>query len=176
MPLLFLLFILVPITEMWILIEVGGRIGALNTIGLVLLTAVIGASMLRQQGLQTLSRAQQRMNSGELPAQEMLEGLALAFGGALLLTPGFVTDTIGFLCLIPPTRAAIVAALLRRGIVQTLGSGTQGGFHHGGFGQGGFDPHSEPQAGPSEGRPRGPRVEEHGDGNVTIEGDFRRED
>ena len=186
MPLIFLLFILVPITEMFVLINVGGHIGALNTVGLVLLTAVIGATMLRQQGLQTLTRAQHRMNSGELPAQEMLEGLALAFGGALLLTPGFITDAVGFLCLIPASRAAIARSLMRRGVVQGFAgvSGVGGSKSAGPFADQGFSQQAEHReyrerpgssAGPS-GRTQAPPVQEDADGHLTIEGDFRRED
>jgi len=113
MPLL-LLFLVVPLVEIWILIEVGQEIGALPTIGLCVLTAVFGAALLRLQGLQTLTRAQQNLNRGEIPAIEMFEGVALAFGGALLLTPGFATDVLGFLCLVPWTRRAMIRGALRR--------------------------------------------------------------
>lgn len=105
-------FIVLPILEMWVLISVGSKIGALPTIGLVLLTAVIGLSLLRYQGFQTLQRARQKMDSGELPAQEMAEGLFLAVGGALLLTPGFITDAIGFFCLIPGLRQGVLRLLV----------------------------------------------------------------
>ena len=88
MPLL-MLFVIMPVVEMWVLVEVGSEIGALTTIGLVLLTAMLGLALLRQQGVSTLMRANQRMQSGQLPAQEMVEGIFLAVGGALLLTPGF---------------------------------------------------------------------------------------
>lgn len=101
---LFLLFIVMPIVEMWLLIEVGGVIGAVPTIGLVLLTAAIGFAMLRKQGFDTLSRSNLKMQRGELPAQEMVEGLMLAVSGALLLAPGFVTDAIGFAGLTPAFR------------------------------------------------------------------------
>ena len=110
---LLLLFIVIPILEMWVLIQVGNRIGAFYTIGLVLLTALIGINLLRQQGLSTLWRAQQRMNSGQIPVLEMVEGLLLAVGGALLLTPGFVTDGIGFVCLLPGLRQLIVAKMAK---------------------------------------------------------------
>jgi len=113
MPLL-LLFLLVPLVEIYILIEVGGIIGALPTIGLCVLTAVVGAGLLRLQGFQTLRRAQDNLARGEIPAIEMFEGVALAFGGALLLTPGFVTDTVGFACLIPWSRRWLIRAALRR--------------------------------------------------------------
>lgn len=114
MGIFLLLFIIMPIVEMTILIKVGTLIGALNTIGLVLLTAVIGAALLRHQGFATLLRANERLNSGELPAREVAEGLILAVGGALLLTPGFVTDTIGFLCLLPGTRHWLAAQALKK--------------------------------------------------------------
>ena len=118
MRFLFSAFIAVPMMEMWILIEVGRVIGGLPTISLVALTAIIGASMLKRQGVETLTRAQQRMESGQVPATELIEGLLLAVGGALLLTPGFVTDVIGFSCLIPASRRALAQAVIRRGIVQ----------------------------------------------------------
>jgi UPF0716 protein FxsA len=128
------LFIVMPIVEMTILIKVGTMIGALNTIGLVLLTAIVGAALLRQQGLATLLKANQRLNSGELPAKEVAEGLILAVGGALLLTPGFVTDTIGFLCLIPGTRHWFAAQALKRMVV----AGQSGSFTFTGGQQGPF--------------------------------------
>jgi len=118
---LFLLFIIVPIVEMWVLIQVGTKIGAFYTIGLVLLTALVGINLLRQQGLSTLWRAQQRMNSGEMPVLEMVEGLLLAIGGALLLTPGFITDAIGFACLLPGLRQLIVARMARHFTVVQAG-------------------------------------------------------
>ncbi len=148
MRFLFLAFIAVPMLEMWILIEVGRVIGGLPTIGLVALTAIIGASMLKRQGIATLTRAQQRMESGQVPATELIEGLLLAVGGALLLTPGFVTDVIGFSCLIPTSRRALAQAVIRRGIVQQA---TAQGFYQAGPGpetgsagaQRGYDPHSD---------------------------------
>jgi len=109
-----LLFIILPIAEMWLLIEVGGEIGALNTIALVLLTAMIGFALLRQQGLATLARAQQRMAEGQIPAAEMAEGICLAVGGALLLTPGFITDAFGLVCLLPGLRKLLIGGVLKR--------------------------------------------------------------
>ena len=114
MKFLFLLFIIIPIVEITILINVGEAIGAWNTVGLVILSAFIGVNMLRYQSLSTLARAQQRANQGEIPGQEMVEGIVLAVGGALLVTPGFVTDVIGFSCLIPFTRQSFAKALLSR--------------------------------------------------------------
>ena len=112
MPLL--LFMLIPIVEMWILIEVGGWIGALPTIGLVVLTATIGLSLLKRQGLSTLTRARRKMDEGAIPASELVSGVMIAVGGALLLTPGFVTDALGFALLIPQTRLWLLFKLIDR--------------------------------------------------------------
>ena len=108
-----LLFFAVPIIEMYLLITVAGYIDALPTIGLVMLTAVIGVSLLKHQGLETLTRGIQKIRAAE--------GLLLAVAGALLITPGFVTDITGFLILFPPSRAWIARVLLARVQVQ--------GFH-----------------------------------------------
>ena len=110
---LLLLFIVLPVLEMWVLITVGREIGALPTIGLVFLTAIIGVTLLRRQGISTLARAQEKMRTGDIPAQEMVEGIFLAVGGALLLTPGFITDFLGFACLIPGLRQLLLGRLLR---------------------------------------------------------------
>jgi len=114
---LLLLFIVMPVLEMWLLITVGSEIGALLTIGLVLLTAVVGAALLREQGFATLWRGRQKLQEGKLPAKEMGEAIILAVSGALLLTPGFVTDVIGFAGLIPPIRALLVSRILSKMIV-----------------------------------------------------------
>ena len=104
---IFLLFTALPIAEMYLLITVGGYIGVVPTILCVMLTAVIGVTLLRWQGVATLQRGMGRVTQGQLPGQEIAEGMMLAVAGALLLTPGFVTDTIGFLLLVPPVRAAL---------------------------------------------------------------------
>ena len=113
-PILLVLFLIIPIIEIYALLKVGDIIGAFPTIILVVLTAVIGAGLLRQQGLSTLARLQQNMGQGKLPAQEMIEGVLLAVGGALLMTPGFVTDTMGFLCLLPFSRKFIAQNIMKR--------------------------------------------------------------
>jgi UPF0716 protein FxsA len=116
LPLRFLLlvFIVMPIVEMWLLITVGREIGAWSTIGLVLLTAAVGFSLLRQQGFATLFRARQKMDAGELPAVEMVEAIILAVCGALLVTPGFVTDVVGFVGLVPSLRRGIVLSMVSK--------------------------------------------------------------
>ncbi len=112
MPLI--IFMLVPVVEMWILIEVGGWIGALPTIALVVLTATLGLSLLKRQGLSTLMSARRKMDEGSIPASELVSGVMIAVGGALLLTPGFVTDAIGFALLIPQTRQWLLFRLIDR--------------------------------------------------------------
>jgi len=108
------LFLIIPIVEIFILIKSGEIIGIFPTIILVVLTAVIGAALLRQQGLSTLARFQKNMSQGKLPAQELVEGILLAVGGALLMTPGFVTDTIGFLCLLPFSRKLMATTIIKK--------------------------------------------------------------
>jgi UPF0716 protein FxsA len=98
---------------MYLLIEVAGYIDVWPTIGLVMLTAVIGVALLKRQGLATLTRGTEKLDQGEIPAREMAEGLLLAVAGALLLTPGFLTDAFGFLLLMPPTRALIAQRMLQ---------------------------------------------------------------
>lgn len=111
-PVVAALFIAVPLLEVYLLIKVGGVIGVFPTIALIVLTAIVGAMLLRAQGLATLARFQTNLQQGELPTFTLVEGMLLLVGGALLLTPGFFTDAIGFLCLIPPTRRLLVRALL----------------------------------------------------------------
>ena len=120
---LLLLFIGVPLVEIYFLIKVGGVVGALPTVFLVVFTAVLGVMLLRFQGISTMQRVQATLARGEVPAVPMLEGALLLVAGALLLTPGFVTDAIGFLLLIPPLRQALVRAWLRRFIVPPRGPG-----------------------------------------------------
>lgn len=117
MRVLFVLFIVMPILEMLILLKVGSLIGAWYTIGLVLLTAIIGVNLLKRQGLQTLMRAQRKAQYGALPVSEIGEGLLLAVAGALLLTPGFVTDAIGFALLSPVIRAELAKGVAKRMVV-----------------------------------------------------------
>ena len=114
MRVLFVLFIIVPLLEMLLLIKVGGLIGALPTIALVCLTAFIGVGLIRAQGFMTMHRAQEKMARGQVPAQEMLDGLSLVIGGVLLLTPGFFTDALGFVLLIPSLRRVLLHKVLAK--------------------------------------------------------------
>jgi UPF0716 protein FxsA len=115
---LFLGFVIIPIIEMVVLINVGGWIGVLPTIALVVATAALGVWMLRREGTATLARVQATLARGEIPETALVEGALLLIGGALLLTPGFVTDGIGFICLAPPSRMAIARAVLARGLAR----------------------------------------------------------
>ncbi len=128
MRILLLFFIIVPLAEMLLLFEVAEYIGGLWTVGLVVLTAVVGIQILKRQGLRTLLRARQRIESGELPAREIVEGMLIAAAGAMLLTPGFITDTLGFVFLTPPLRGALAAWLIGRGI-WAVRVDRQAGFH-----------------------------------------------
>ena len=109
-----LLFLTIPLVEIYFLISVGQVIGTIWTVFLVVFTAVLGAALLRSQGLSTLRRVQEASARGEIPALEMIEGLMLLLGGALLLTPGFFTDAIGFICLITPLRQAVIRYWIKR--------------------------------------------------------------
>ena len=111
---LFLLFAILPIIEIALLINVGEQIGGWNTLAFVIVTAFVGAHLVRQQGISTLLTAQRKIQLGELPGQEMAEGLLLVIAGVLLVTPGFITDAIGFLCTLPMTRPVIARQLLAR--------------------------------------------------------------
>ncbi|MBL1458568.1 MULTISPECIES: FxsA family protein [unclassified Methylophaga] len=110
---LFLLFLLVPIAEIYVLIEVGEVIGAGWTILFVIATAVLGAWLVKLQGLTTMQRAQESIRRGDTPALEMLEGMTLFISGFLLLIPGFVTDAVGFLLLVPVLRRGLLLKLIR---------------------------------------------------------------
>lgn len=108
---LLLLFIGLPMVEIYVLIQVGHEIGALWTIALLFAIAALGSALLRLEGLATLTKVQAAMARGELPAEAILEGLILLLAGVLMVTPGFVTDIAGFLCLLPPVRKALARAL-----------------------------------------------------------------
>jgi len=158
MRFLFLLFVMLPIIEITVLIKVGTRLGAVPTLALLFLSAMAGLYILRRQGVSTLLRINQRLAVGEVPAREMLEGVVLAVGGALLLIPGFVTDIFGLLCLIPGVRQRLALTLIERAMI------TPATRRH--------DPFSTDPIGSSGGPESNPqnRVPK------TIEGEFRRED
>jgi UPF0716 protein FxsA len=125
-------FILVPLAEIAVLIEVGGWLGVGPTLALIILTAVVGAWMLRRQGIAVLRRAQQQMHQGTVPLVEVFEGFCLVIAGALLLAPGFLTDTAGALLLLPPVRNLLYRRVRRR-LEEQVRAGARGGA--GGFEQ-----------------------------------------
>lgn len=125
---LFLLFAILPIVEIAILINVGEQIGGWYTVAIVILTAFLGARLVRQQGLQTLTQAQKKMQSGVAPGLEMAEGLLLVIAGVLLVTPGFITDGIGFLLSLPMTRPVIAKNLLKHLSTRVTTQSFQGNF------------------------------------------------
>ncbi|OSQ45831.1 FxsA family protein [Thalassospira sp. MCCC 1A01428] len=109
---LFGIFVVMPIVEIAVFIQAGELIGLWPTIAIVVLTAILGTSLMRVQGLQTLAKAQQELDQGEMPLGPLFDGVCILIAGILLLTPGFVTDTMGFLLLIPPLRRVIGAGLI----------------------------------------------------------------
>lgn len=125
-PVLLVAFFAIPLLELYLLIVVGGLIGAVPTIFIVVFTAVLGSLLIRHQGFATLQRARIMLNRGELPAVEVIEGAIVLIGGALLLTPGLITDFIGFLCMVPPLRRAFAHWYLRRHVVGGDGPGGMG--------------------------------------------------
>ena len=114
LPLLLVVFFTLPLIEIYLLIKVGSWLGALPTVFLVVFSAVLGVLLLRQQGFGVVQRVRATLDRGQVPAMELLEGMLLALGGGMLLLPGFFTDLLGFLCLIPPVRRWLVRVLLDR--------------------------------------------------------------
>jgi UPF0716 protein FxsA len=111
---LVLLFIVVPIAELAVIIQVGQAIGVWWTIALLIADSILGSVLLRTQGRASWLRFNRAVQSGRIPAREVLDGTLVIFGGVLLLTPGFITDILGLVLLIPPTRAVVRAVLARR--------------------------------------------------------------
>ena len=129
---LLILFVFLPMIELYLLIMLGARIGPMPTIGLIVLTGIIGATLARQQGLSVLSKIQREMASGKPPTKELVEGALIVVGGIVLLTPGIVTDIFGFSLLVPPVRKKVCQSLTRA-FSKKVGKAT--GFSHtsGGF-------------------------------------------
>ena len=106
-PRLFILFIIVPVIELILLFQVGARIGPLPTLGIIIITAIIGARLTRAQGAHNMQRARTAMNEGRMPHQEVLDGMMIIIAGVLLITPGLLTDALGFTLLFPSLRAKL---------------------------------------------------------------------
>ena len=120
--LLIVLFIVVPIAELALLIQVGQLIGVWWTIVLLIADAMLGSWLLRSQGRAAWRRFNQALGGGRIPHREVVDGVLIIFGGALLLTPGFISDIFGLLFLIPPTRAVMRRLLVRRGMLKLVGA------------------------------------------------------
>ncbi len=156
-PILLILFIVVPIIEIGLFIQVGGFLGVWPTIALVLITAMVGASLVRSQGIRTLLNVQSRLQKGQLPAQQILEGVLLAVAGVLLLTPGFMTDALGMVVLLPIPRAMLAKYLMARVVVKGVGVFSNRQFNSFDDSQGPFT-HQDPTQGD------------------TFEGEYERKD
>ena len=124
-----LLFVAVPLVELYFMLQVGSQIGAFTTVMLVIFTAVVGGLLVRQQGFSTLMRMRDTMQRGETPALEMLEGALLLLCGLMLLLPGFITDALGFILLIPPVRQFFIVWLLKKGRILSPGGNPAGASH-----------------------------------------------
>lgn len=126
-PVLFALFLVVPFVELFVILQVGQAIGALNTVAALVLVSVVGAWLVKREGLGVVRRVQERVARGAVPGRELVDGALILFAGALLLTPGFVTDLVAILLLLPPVRAAARASatrfLRRRADIRTFGPG-----------------------------------------------------
>lgn len=146
---LLLLFIIVPILEIYLLITVGSVIGVLPTVALVVFTAVLGTYLLRSQGIATLQKLQNTLHQAQTPAVTLFEGVLILLGGALLLTPGFFTDAIGFCCLIPIIRRKIAEWFINRFLLQSYAT---------------------------SGYTTETTTDKKKHSNVTIEGEYRRDD
>lgn len=109
---LVLLFTIIPVLELFLLIEIGGHIGTMNTIALIVLTGIIGASFAKSQGARIIYEIRSALNQGQIPGKELLQGAMILAGGILLLTPGFITDLVGFSLLFPLTRLFYTRAAL----------------------------------------------------------------
>lgn len=164
MPLL-IFFTLFTLLDFIVLFSIGSHIGLLPTLALVLATGFIGLYLIRKQGTATLARARQRMAQGELPSSELLTGAALIFGGALLLAPGFLSDALGLLCVLPGARRLLarLLALINLRLLGVANRGSQGNPGHRG------DWH-RPESGPhvhtaNEEQP-------NGNDDQPLEGDF----
>jgi UPF0716 protein FxsA len=125
LPLLILLFIVVPIAELAVIIQVGQEIGVLWTVAILVADSILGALLMRSQGRIAWRRFNEVLQAGRPPAREALDGVLVIFGGALLLTPGFLTDILGLVLLIPPTRAVVRAVLVRRFADRMIASATR---------------------------------------------------
>jgi UPF0716 protein FxsA len=132
---LFLVYLVFPILEIYLLFLAGKNLGFFTVLSLVILTAWLGSKLVKSQGLHVLSQFQNRMSGGEIPQKEALEGLMILFAGVLLIAPGFITDFLGILCLVPGTRQ-IMAEIFSAWIQRKIKQGSVKVYSNVGFGRG----------------------------------------
>ena len=169
--LLFVLFIIIPVIEIAVIMQVGALLGIWPTVAIVILSAWLGAKYVRQQGLATLQSVQTKMAQGEMPSGEIVTGLMLLVAGVLLVTPGFVTDVFGLSLLVPSVRTALAKFVQKHIKVNQLGAGAS--FHHGASGnvyqhENTSEPFTSARASANE-----PLAHHQGE---TLEGEFKRKD
>jgi UPF0716 protein FxsA len=148
MWLLFIIFIVVPIAELYVIIQIGQSIGVLPTIALLILDSILGSMLMRHQGRAAWYRFNRALAEGRVPGREVIDGVLVIFGGALLLTPGFLTDILGAILLVPPTRALVRGVLVRRYGSRLVASATCGAEVRYGRVFGGGGPGATGAAGP----------------------------
>ena len=135
MALLFLLFVVLPAIELSLLIEIGSRIGTMETLALIVVTGMVGASLARYQGLQVLRNVEMETAQGRLPGAALVDGMIILVAAALLVTPGILTDVAGFLCLVPFTRQVFKSLLWRWFEDRVRKGGANMTVHFGGRGE-----------------------------------------
>ncbi|MDG1750408.1 MAG: FxsA family protein [Thalassotalea sp.] len=165
---LFLLFIIVPIIEIMVLINVGAWLGAWPTIAIVIITAWLGAKNVKQQGIATLNSVQTKMAQGEMPSDEIVAGLLLLVAGVLLVTPGFVTDFFGLSLLIPQVRKALINSVQQHLKTANVNSGSGFSFYSQTFNQNSFD--QSPFNNETN------DLHDHKHKGQTLDGEFERKD
>lgn len=165
--LLFVLFVIVPIIEIAVIMQVGAAIGAWPTVAVVILTAWLGAKNVRQQGLATLQQVQTKMAYGEMPSDEIVTGLLLLVAGVLLVTPGFVTDVLGLSLLVPQIRAIVIQSVQQQLVKNS--SPVQFGFHGQTFDSSATEVNRDSSF-------KNIKVEQQSPQGKTIDGDFERKE
>lgn len=164
---LFLLFIVVPIIEIAVLMQVGALLGAWPTIAIVIITAWLGAKNVKQQGVATLQSVQTKMAQGEMPSDEIVAGLLLLVAGVLLVTPGFVTDIFGLSLLVPQIRKLLIGSVQQHLKTSAVHSGPGFAFHAQSF------EHQQNQQSPFDNNPDELGTKHQG---TTLDGEFERKD
>jgi UPF0716 protein FxsA len=158
--LLVLIFVVAPLAELAVIVQVAGSIGVLNTIGLLVVVSMVGAWLARREGLVTLQRVQATLGRGEIPGRELADGALILLAGALMIAPGFISDAVALLLLLPPTRAIVRPALVRaftaRSRITVVGAGSRTARNPGTADVWDVESWEEPAGPPAPGELRGP--------------------